>query len=235
MELFYAASLNKGTSRHEIIGPEAVHITKVFRKKVGDHILVTNGNGIGWEAEITALQRNSLSISCVKEIFQPPLKYTLHLAVAPTKSKDRMEWLLEKATEIGVSIITPLLCQQSERKHIKLDRWTKILISAAKQSQRFYVPQINPMQDFSNFIASHSPVFLAHCQDGEKTPLVHTAAQTNYTICIGPEGDFSTKEIALALEAGGQSISLGNARYRTETSGMIACHTIALRHQMSHL
>jgi len=235
MELFYSASLEKGTTRHELIGPEAVHITKVFRKKEDDHILVTNGKGMGWEAEITATQRNSIAISCVKEIFQPPLKYSLHLAIAPTKSKDRMEWLLEKATEIGVTQITPLLCQYSERKHIKLDRWTKILISAAKQSQRFYLPQINPMQDFTSFIASQRPVLLAHCQEGEKTALVRTPLQTDYTICIGPEGDFSSKEIALALTAGGQAISLGDARYRTETAGIIACHTIALRHQVSHL
>jgi 16S rRNA (uracil1498-N3)-methyltransferase len=235
MELFFAETLTENQSQYSIEGPEATHIAKVFRKKEGENILLTNGKGLAWTGQIETLKRNTITLNKIAAEQQPPLDYTLHLAVAPTKSNDRMEWLLEKATEIGVSSITPIICQQSERQHIKAERWNKILISAIKQSQRYHLPLLHPMESFSDFIGENPEAYLAHCDTGEKMALAELPLQQSYTICIGPEGDFSKSEIDFALAHGAQAITLGKARLRTETAGIVACHTIALKHEMQHL
>jgi len=157
--------------------------------------------------------------------------YWLHLAIAPTKNMERMEWFAEKATEIGIDEITPLLCHHSERKAIKTERLEKIILSAMKQSIKSYKPRVNEMVSFKEFIVrEHSgSKLIAHCGDNPKVSLKSKLnGQQRFTILIGPEGDFSPEEIELALAQGFAEVHLGKSRLRTETAGIVACHTLNL-------
>ena len=157
--------------------------------------------------------------------------YWLHVAIAPTKSISRFEWFLEKATEIGIDEITPLLSEHSERKVVKFERSEKILISAMKQSQKAFLPKLNELTSFNEFIQKNSEKqkFIAHCNDGEKNHLKNAIQKgNNMVILIGPEGDFSLEEVLEAKEKGFEEISLGDERLRTETAGIVACHTVNL-------
>jgi len=160
-----------------------------------------------------------------------PKMFRLHLAVAPTKSTERYELFLEKVTEIGVHEITPIICDHSERKILKMERLQKVVQSAMKQSLRTYLPKINNPVSYSEFISQehNELLFIAHCQEEEKLDLKRCiAADKDVTILIGPEGDFSHKEIKEASEKGFLSISLGEARLRTETAAIVACTAVAL-------
>ena len=142
---------------------------------------------------------------------------------------DRYEWFLEKATEIGVSEITPIICDHSERKTIKTDRFDKIIQSAMKQSNQFYLPKLNNSVSFKDFIkTTNSDIkLIAHCEETNKTSLAAIVKPNqNITILIGPEGDFSEKEIKLALENNYLPVTLGNTRLRTETAAIVACHSL---------
>ena len=153
------------------------------------------------------------------------------MAVAPTKMNDRYEWFLEKATEIGVDEITPIFCEHSERKVIKPERLKRVLHSAMKQSLQCYLPILNPSISFSEFVQKKNSdhVCIAHCEKQTKQSLKHMLQpQSNYTILIGPEGDFSSKEIELAIKFGAKPISLGETRLRTETAAIVAVHSVAL-------
>ena len=155
------------------------------------------------------------------------------MAVAPTKMNDRFEWFLEKATEIGVEEITPLICENSERKQVKLARMEKIIESALKQSQQFHRPKLNPEQKFVDFLRTEidGRGFIAHCHSSEKIALKDSLGpDQELTILIGPEGDFSVKEIEMALEHGFIPVNLSHNRLRTETAAVVACHTVALHH-----
>lgn len=159
-----------------------------------------------------------------------PLPYYLHLAVAPTKMNDRYEWFLEKATEIGISEITPLICEHSERTIFKADRFGKILQSAMKQSLQYHLPQLNEPVAFKDFVNTlhEGQLFIAHCEETDKK-LLKTAIKPRQkiTILIGPEGDFSVTEIEQALQKGFAAVSLGNTRLRTETAAIVAAHSVA--------
>jgi 16S rRNA (uracil1498-N3)-methyltransferase len=153
------------------------------------------------------------------------------MVVAPTKSNDRFEWFLEKATEIGVHEITPIYCERSERKALKMGRLEKVIQSAMKQSQRTYLPVLHPPVTFKEFLEKEHPgiLFIAHCEEGEKMELKRRVApDKDITILIGPEGDFTRKEISQAYEKGFLSISLGESRLRTETAALYACTTVAV-------
>ena len=157
--------------------------------------------------------------------------YNLHIAIAPTKMNDRMEWFLEKATEIGIDEITPIFCDNSERKVIKKERFEKIIQSAMKQSLQMQLPKLNEAISYKEFINQdfNGQLFIAHCEEQEKKQLqTQIKPKGNYTILIGPEGDFSTNEIKLALSKGFAPVALGNTRLRTETAGITACHTASL-------
>ena len=165
---------------------------------------------------------------------QEPLNYQLHLAVAPTKMNDRFEWFLEKATEIGIAEITPVLCDHAERKHINLERLEKVIVSAMKQSNQCYLPKIHPFTPFTAFVKAErtGQLFVAHCEETERYSLkskLNPNQQT--TILIGPEGDFSSSEIQLALTQNFQPVTLGLTRLRTETAALAACHSVAFIHQ----
>ena len=231
MQLFYNSELDTSLKTFNFSKDESRHIVKVLRKSTGDLLMITNGKGWIFEAEVIIPNHNKCVVSILKSTFETPRPYTIHLAVAPTKMNDRYEWFIEKATEIGVDIITPIICQNSERKIIKTERFEKILQSAMKQSLHCYLPSLAPAIRFSEFIKmpQEGATFIAHCEDGEKLKFKdQIEAKKSITILIGPEGDFSPKEIELALKHQYIPVSLGASRLRTETAGIVAGHTIQL-------
>ena len=226
MQLFYFSAIDETTTTFSFDKDESKHIVKVLRKQEGDSLMVTNGKGLLWNTKITLASPSKCTVICeALETFTPPKK-TVHLAVAPTKMMDRMEWLIEKATEVGLSSFTPLLCSHSEREVIKMERLEKIALSAMKQSNQYYLPQMNPMISFEKFVtqARLGGKFIAHCEENHKVSFEKEVGLFNeMTILIGPEGDFSTKEIQLALDHGFQAVALGQTRLRTETAALLSC------------
>jgi 16S rRNA (uracil1498-N3)-methyltransferase len=155
-------------------------------------------------------------------LYEKSPTFPIHIAISPTKNIDRFEWFLEKATEIGVDIITPIIGENAERKNIKEERFKKILVAALKQSQRLYLPKIHPTQTVIEFIQQNKSAYIAHCETAEKKDLSAIHPLQNVPIMIGPEGDFSKKEIDTAQQKGYIPIALGNNRLRTETAGVYA-------------
>ena len=226
MQLFYLEHPEK-----EIIlsAEESKHATKVLRKKEGDILNFTDGKGGFYKAEITLAD----SRKCRLEIVSSDQKekqhnYHLHIAIAPTKNMDRYEWFLEKATEIGINEITPIICEHSERKVIKTERCNRILLSAMKQSLKFHLPKLNEAITLKDFLKQdfEGDKYIAHCEDGYKIELSTEEKVEKTTILIGPEGDFSNSEIEMALQNQFKAVSLGPSRLRTETAGIVAVHTI---------
>jgi RNA methyltransferase, RsmE family len=227
MQLFYTPDIS---SNPELPEEEARHCIRVLRLAEGAEIGLTDGKGYFYKAIIEQANPKHCLVSIKETKQQPSLwPFHLHIAVAPTKHIDRLEWFAEKATEIGIDAITCLKCRYSERKELKPERIEKILISAMKQSLKATLPQLTGMTDFKAFIKQpfEGKKFIAHCEEGKK-PLLKQVCQPgeNALILIGPEGDFSTEEIALAKEAGFTAISLGESRLRTETAALVACQTI---------
>lgn len=230
MQLFLNTSLDNSFKQFFFTAEESRHIVKVLRKKEGDLLQITNGNGSIFTAEILVADTKKCKAQIVKENKEIPKRYSLHLAVAPTKMNDRFEWFLEKATEIGVDQITPIICDHSERKTIKPERFNRILQSATKQSLQAFLPKLNPLTTYDDFINNKLSglQFIAHCDDGEKLELKRCiAADKDVVILIGPEGDFSPSEIKKAIEKRYRPISLGRNRLRTETAAIVACATVA--------
>lgn len=234
MQVFYTPDL-KG--KHFLLTEEeSKHCLRVLRLKVGDHIFLTDGKGNFSEGIIGASDKGrvSVNIASTKNDYQKR-NYYLHLAIAPTKSIDRFEWFMEKATEIGVDEISPIITDHSERKKIRADRLEKIIISAMKQSVKAYKPILNPLISFKDFINKQhkeNELFIAHCHKSEKPDLKSSyISGKNCIVMIGPEGDFSKKEIDEALQTGFKPVTLGESRLRTETAGIVACHTIFLLNQ----
>ena len=235
MQLFYTPSIQNDTTEFTFDKEESRHMVRVLRKKEGDLLHITNGNGWLFEAALTLADQKNCMVSIVKAEEKQPLPYHLHLVVAPTKMNDRYEWFLEKATEIGISEITPVICEHSERKTIKAERYEKIIQSAMKQSLQCFLPKLNEVISFNAFMEQRSEGqrLIAHCEETERFSLkskIQSGQQT--TILIGPEGDFSKAEIQLAKEKGFLPVMLGNNRLRTETAAVVACHTVALANEL---
>ncbi|MCM4167298.1 Ribosomal RNA small subunit methyltransferase E [Arenibacter antarcticus] len=231
MQLFFHPDLNDATNEFSFPTDESKHIAKVLRKKTGDILWITNGNGILFEAEITNPNPKKCEGKVISKVTNPPKPYRLHMVVAPTKLNDRFEWFLEKATEIGVHEITPVICDHSERKIIKKERMEKVLQAAMKQSLQTYLPKLNDAISLSEFLKTPTSgeLFIAHCEDQIKKELFHSLTpHKNTTILIGPEGDFSSAEIKLALANAYNPIALGETRLRTETAAVVACTTVAM-------
>ncbi len=209
---------------------EAQHCIKVLRKKEGDEILLADGKGAFYDATIVQANPKHCIVQIENKIDKPKeWSFNLYIAFAPTKNIDRIEWFAEKATEIGIDRLTPLLCQHSERKEIKASRIEKILVSAMKQSQKAVLPHLDPMTPFSEFVKQpfDGQKFIAHCYPQQKVLLKDTYEKgSDVLILIGPEGDFSEEEVEEASKHGFQPISLGESRLRTETAALVACHTI---------
>lgn len=230
MQLFYNPNISENDSSFSFDKDESKHIAKVLRKKLGDVLHITNGKGWLFTAEITLAEQKHCNVSITSKAFQPKRNYNLHLAVAPTKMNDRYEWFLEKATEIGIETITPIICDHSERKVVKTERFEKIIQSAIKQSLQYYLPKLNAPIAYKDFITQEfaDQTFIAHCEETDKKSLkAQLKAATNCTILIGPEGDFSVKEIEMALQHNFIPVTLGNTRLRTETAAIAACHSVA--------
>ncbi|OYX25171.1 MAG: 16S rRNA (uracil(1498)-N(3))-methyltransferase [Flavobacteriales bacterium 32-35-8] len=230
MQLFYNPDITETTSEFSFSKEESNHIVKVLRKNMGDMLHITNGEGWLFTAEITLADIKKCLVKIVDKSLQPKRNYQLHLAVAPTKMNDRYEWFLEKATEIGIDAITPIICDHSERKIVKTDRFEKIVQSAMKQSLSYYLPKLNEPILFKDFINQDfvGDLFIAHCEESDKKSLKNELKpNSDITILIGPEGDFSVKEIKMAIENKFIPVTLGNTRLRTETAAIVACHSVA--------
>lgn len=237
MQLFYNETVEALSSQVIFDKEESKHIVKVLRKSVGDVVWVTNGKGVLLQAEIQDDNEKKCVALVVKSTLQQTKNYRLHLVVAPTKLNERYEWFLEKATEIGVDEITPLICDFSERKIIKKERYEKVILSAMKQSLQCYLPILNEVISFSEFVKKpiNGCKLVAHCYQNEKKELseiLFAENQKEITILIGPEGDFSTLEIQQLLEKNFCPISLGNNRLRTETAAVVACNSVSIVHQL---
>ena len=211
---------------------ESQHCVRVLRLKEGDRITITDGKGFFYNAVLENTHPKHCQVIITEQLPQKPLwDNFIHIAVAPTKNMDRMEWFVEKATEIGINTISCLRCNHSERREINLQRLNKIAISAMKQSQKATLPQIDGMTDFIKFISREftGQKMIAHCAESEKQHIKEIYKPGNDAlILIGPEGDFSDEEIASAIANGFIPISLGKSRLRTETAAITACHTIHL-------
>ena len=231
MHVFYTPDIQ---TRAELPEEEAQHCVRVLRLNIGDQITLTDGKGNFYRAEISAATNKRCMVNILETIYQEPLwNGHLHIAMAPTKNMDRTEWFAEKATEIGFDELTFLNCRFSERKVIKTERISKILVSAIKQSLKARLPQLNEMTDFNKFITQpfKGQKFIAHCYEGEK-PLKDVFRKgEDALVLIGPEGDFSEKEVQKAIKNGFTPISLGKSRLRTETAALVACHTLNLQNQ----
>lgn len=222
MHIFYQPDIEFGILSEE----ESLHAVKVLRLQVDDEIYIIDGVGGFYHAKITNPHAKRTVFEVVKDISEYGKRnYKLHIAIAPTKSIDRFEWFIEKAVEIGVDEITPLLCRFSERKRINHERIEKIIISAAKQSKKAYLPVLHPLTSCQDFIknAKSPHKFIAHCYEEDKKELKNLVEKnSDLLVMIGPEGDFSQEEVELALAYDFQPVSLGESRLRTETAGLVA-------------
>jgi 16S rRNA (uracil1498-N3)-methyltransferase len=212
---------------------ESWHCTKVLRNKIGDKIRVIDGNGSFAEAMIEFVSEKKVIAKIISNItVESHRPYKLHIAIAPTKNIDRMEWMIEKMVEIGVDEISFLECKNSERKVIKTERIKKIVESAVKQSLQAFVPFVNEMIMFNSFILnnSNSQKLIAHCHS--QSPRISISnfdfKEKTTVILIGPEGDFTANEIWLAEKNGFKGIDLGHTRLRTETAGLFACTAVSI-------
>lgn len=227
MHLFYTPDIS--AEQYVLSEPESKHAVKVLRLKEGDTIQLMDGQGSFFKAEIIDAHPKRCSVQVVKKEKHEPRPYKIHIAIAPTKNIDRLEWFLEKCTEMGIDRITPIICEHSERKVIKHDRLFKVIISACKQSLQAYVPILEPLTKVDHLIkeAADTDRCIAHCEEHDKLSLKQLSANSNdLLILIGPEGDFSIREIELAKLHGFKPVSLGKSRLRTETAGIAACHTV---------
>lgn len=230
MHLFYAPELE--TNTHVLSEEESRHCIKSLRLAKGDVIYLTDGKGAVHESRIIEARQER----CVVEIQSSRYdygkrNYHLHLAIAPTKNIKRFEWFLEKSTEIGVDEITPLRCFHSERAYLKEERMKKILISAMKQSLKAYLPILNKMISFGDFLdrQKEKSRYVGYYNEGHSPHLKDVYRKgSNVVMAIGPEGDFSEEEIGLALAKGFQTVKMGDSRLRTETAGVIACSSLHL-------
>ena len=230
MQLFYSPNISERDTTFNFDKDESRHIVKVLRKKIDDSLQITNGKGWLFEAKITAASPKKVTVAVLSATSKPKRNFNLHLAVAPTKMNDRYEWFLEKATEIGIEEITPIICDHSERKVIKIERYEKIMQAAMKQSLHYFMPKLNAAISFSEFIEQNfsEQKFIAHCEEVNKKSLKSQLdVNSDCLILIGPEGDFSVKEIEIALRHNFIPVTLGETRLRTETAAVVACHSVA--------
>lgn len=226
MQLFYFHIEDPSAAILELGKHESRHLTKVLRKKTGDQFHITDGKGRLFEATLGMITSNRCEIDLAFAKAEPQKTPELHIAIAPTKMNDRMEWFLEKSTEIGISRITPIICERSERRKINLDRFEKIVVSALQQSAQLWLPVIDPATSFKDFIKQehHQQAFMAHCMDGSEPYLGNQLTKKeSATVLIGPEGDFTPGELENAMEQGFQPVTLGANRLRTETAGVYSC------------
>jgi 16S rRNA (uracil1498-N3)-methyltransferase len=231
MHVFYTPDL-EAQSHYTLNEEESRHCNKVLRLSIGDQVFLVDGRGGLYEASIQSETKRNVTLLITKTTKEYQKRnHHLHIAVAPTKNIDRLEWFLEKATEIGIDEITPIICERSERKIVKEDRLQKVITSAVKQSLQAYHPVLNPAITFEQLLKQKSTAehkLIAHCIDDAQRQFLKELINSHrsYLILIGPEGDFSPQEITLALEQEFMPVTLGNTRLRTETAALAACFEI---------
>ncbi|GAA4334034.1 16S rRNA (uracil(1498)-N(3))-methyltransferase [Mucilaginibacter gynuensis] len=230
MHLFYTPDIAPNAPHYFLSEEESKHCVRVLRLNVGDEVQLIDGRGGLYIARIKDAhpKRTILDIISVTTEYNKRNHY-LHVAVAPTKNIERLEWFLEKATEVGIDEISLIICQRSERKEAKVDRLNRIITAAIKQSLKAYHPVLNEPVTFNKFLAQpfNGQKFIAHCEPGEKAGLKSILQpQQNYLVLIGPEGDFSPEEIGNALNNDFKAITLGESRLRTETAALEACFEV---------
>ncbi len=223
----------------ELPDDEAVHAVRVLRMTVGDEMMLMDGEGTFYRAQVTLASQKHCLYEIVESLPQErQWQGHIHLAIAPTKLMDRIEWMTEKVVEVGIDELSFLDCQFSERRSLKLSRIEKIVVSAVKQSRKAYMPQLNDLESFKAFVKRHSTGcrYIAHCYDElERVNLFDElrkgGADEDAVVLIGPEGDFSIDEVRMAVEAGFVSVDLGKSRLRTETAGLSAVMMMQLAKQ----
>ena len=233
MQLFYTPEISEKI--YTFSRGESKHCIKVLRKKIGDELYLVDGKGNLYETVLIDDNPKGCTVEIKhKKVDYNKKNYQIHIVVSPTKNNDRFEWFLEKVTELGVDEITPIICQNSERKVINLERLNKILVAAMKQSLKAHLPHLNKAVSWKEFIQQkfNTDRFIAHCREGRKTHLKQwLKPQQDVMILIGPEGDFSETEVREAISCGFVPVSLGKSRLRTETAAVAACHTINLSNE----
>ena len=222
----------------ELPDDEAVHAVRVLRMTVGDEMMLMDGEGTFYRAQVTLASQKHCLYEIVESLPQErQWQGHIHLAIAPTKLMDRIEWMTEKVVEVGIDELSFLDCQFSERRSLKLSRIEKIVVSAVKQSRKAYMPQLNDLESFKAFVKRHSTGcrYIAHCYDElERVNLfdeLRKGGDEDAVVLIGPEGDFSIDEVRMAVEAGFISVDLGKSRLRTETAGLSAVMMMQLAKQ----
>jgi 16S rRNA (uracil1498-N3)-methyltransferase len=230
MQLFYTPDINPSDTHYFLSEEESKHCIRVLRLETGNEVQLIDGKGGLYTAVIQNVdpKKTLLHINSVIAAFNKR-NYYLHIAVAPTKNIERLEWFLEKATEIGIDEISLVICQRSERKEVKIERLNKIITSAIKQSIKAYHPVLNAPLNYNQLLAKpfQGQKFIAHCEKSDKVSLKdQLTVQGEYLILIGPEGDFTANEIGDALHIGFKAITLGESRLRTETAALEACFEV---------
>ncbi|MEI7895799.1 MAG: 16S rRNA (uracil(1498)-N(3))-methyltransferase [bacterium] len=233
MQLFYVSGVAGNSC--VLSEEESWHCMKVLRLADGDGIDLTDGAGNFYRGRLTKVHHKGCLVEILEVKSDPPRPWRLHIAIAPTKNNDRFEWFLEKSTEIGIEEITPLICEHSERDVVKLVRLEKVVVSAMKQSLKAWLPGLNEPVKFRDFITREftGQKFIAYCETGGESEL-HAVCRkgSDVLILVGPEGDFSKQEVESAEKMGFIPVSLGKSRLRTETAGIVACHTVGLLNRM---
>ncbi len=223
MRLFYDPNIDTSAQTHQLSEEESKHIVRVLRMNEGDQLAIVDGKGGYFETRISIAHPKRCTVEIERIEQQETPNHQLHIALGPTKLMERIEWFVEKATEIGITEISFVQGKNAERINIKPDRLEKKAISAMKQAQRRFLPTIHPLVSVSEFIVQHPNGLIAHCYEGKKSTILEAFEVSNCPILIGPEGDFTPEEIELALENGYKTITLGENRLRTETAALYAC------------
>lgn len=227
LPFFYKKDISSIDSTVVLDEDTSKHVVQVLRMQNGEQLKLTDGKGNIFSCEITDNHRKKTVVSIIEKSEVSQHKTSITIAISPVKNNSRFEWFLEKATEIGVTEIVPLICERTEKQQLKTERLQGILISAMLQSQQAWLPVLDEARKYDQYIksAGEQPSiqkFIAHCEEDQKTLLSFIQPSSQSTILIGPEGDFTHKEIEIALNAGFKPVSLGATRLRTETAGMVA-------------
>lgn len=230
MNLFFLPD----NSQNNLSPDESRHAVKVLRLVTGDEIELTDGKGNFYTARLSKSNPRACKFEITNTSPNPRRSFSIHLAIAPTKNSDRMEWMIEKCVEIGVEKISFVLCKTSERKFLNLERAKKIAVNALKQSQQAWLPLVSPMMPFEEFIRKQpeKQKFIACVDKKNPTYLTHLATpDSHYVVLIGPEGDFTKEEMKMALSAGYLEVNLGPTRLRTETAGLVSVAALNVLNQ----
>ena len=228
MHLFYDPTIDMDSDSHQLSEDESKHACRVLRLKIGDVIQLLDGKGRLYNCRICDDNPKKCKVKIETREVHPAPNFQIHIAIAPTKNMDRIEWFAEKATEIGMTDLTLIIGKNSERKEVKLERIEKILVSAMKQSKRLYLPRLHPVTAIKTFISQHPDGLIAHCMDNDKSTISSSFIREECPILIGPEGDFTEEEVTAALNNGYKTVTLGSNRLRTETAGLYACMQMKL-------